>query len=156
LALPLSTVLSSLIDFGVALIMLAVLMAVYHIMPGPGLLLLPVWLAGVLFLGVGIGLAAAALTVSYRDIQYVLPVVTQFLMYASPVAYSASAVPSSLRFIYFLNPLSGLLEGFRASLLNRGMIPWPYLLYSLGFSIAALLCGVYAFKRMEKKFADVI
>ena len=93
LILPLSTVFSSLIDFGVALVMMAVLLIAYGIAPGIGLLLLPVWLSLILLLAMGIGLYTAALTVSYRDVQYILPVITQFLLYGSPIAYALSAVP---------------------------------------------------------------
>ena len=156
LVLPLSTVISSLLDFGVALVMLAVFMGVYHVIPGAGLLLLPVWLTLILMLSLGIGLFAASLMVSYRDIQYILPVATQFLMYASPVAYAVTAVPAKLQLFYFINPLSGLLEAFRWSLLNRGGIHAGALIYSIVFSVALFVLGAFSFRRMERKFADVI
>lgn len=156
LILPLSTVFSSLIDFGVALVMMAVLLIAYGIAPGIGLLLLPVWLFLILLLAMGIGLYTAALTVSYRDVQYILPVITQFLLYASPIAYALSAVPQNLRTIYFLNPLSGLLEGFRWSLLNRGHLEIGTVVYSAVVSFTVFLMGAYSFKKMERKFADVI
>lgn len=156
LVLPLSTVFSSLIDFGVALIMLAVMMLVMGLHPGIGVLLLPVWLALILLLSVGLGLFASALTVTYRDVQYVLPVLTQFLMYASPVAYALSAVPLHLRWLYHLNPLSTLLEGFRWSLLGVGYLETGAITYSALVSVGIFIWGAFAFKKMERNFADVI
>ncbi len=156
LVLPLSTVFSSLIDFAVALVLMAVLMALYHIVPGVGLLLLPVWLALILMLAVGAGLYTSALTVTYRDVQYVLPVLVQFLLYASPIAYAVSAVPSHLRMVYFLNPLSGLFEAFRWSLLGTGHLAPGEVAYSAIVTVLVFLGGAFSFKKMERKFADVI
>ena len=157
LVLPLSTLCSTLIDFGVALAMMAVLLVVYHITPHLGLLLLPVWLLLILMLALGFGLMAAALTVSYRDVQYVLPVLMQFALYASPIAYALSAVPHSLRPFYFLNPLSGLLEAFRWSLLGTPHhLEWGPVGYSAALAAGVFVAGAFAFKKMERKFADVI
>lgn len=156
--LPFSTVPSALIDFAVALALLAVLMPAWGVAPGLGLLLLPLWLFLILLLAVGSGLITSALTVSYRDVQYILPVLTQFLLYASPVAYSVNQVPQSYRAAYFLNPLSALLEAFRRSLLGPagGELHWGYLAYSAALCIAVFVIGLYSFKRMERRFADVI
>ena len=156
LVLPLSTIGSTIIDFFVALGMMAVLMIAYHVYPGVGIVLLPVWLLLLIMLAMGFGLFAAALMVSYRDVQYILPVVTQFLLYASPIAYALSAVPARLRGVYMLNPLSGLLEAFRWSLLGRGEVGLGYLSYSAVFSLLVFVSGSFAFKRMERRFADVI
>lgn len=156
LILPLSTLYSSLIDFGVAAVMMAVLMVANGVSFGPGLLLLPIWMILVLMLAVGIGLFLASLMVSYRDIQYILPVATQLLLYASPVAYAVSAVPKSLRTIYFLNPLSSLLEAFRWSILGKGTFDGSYLGYAAAISLLTAVAGAYAFKRMERRFADVV
>ena len=156
LVLPLSTVFSSLIDFAVALVLMVVLLVTYHIAPHIGLLLLPVWLLLLLMMALGFGMVASALTTSYRDVQYVLPVLTQFLLYACPIAYSVSAVPAKLRLIYDLNPLSGLLEAFRWSLLGRGDIQWPMIGYSAACTVVVFLWGAFAFRKMERKFADVI
>ena len=160
LVLPLSTVFSSLIDFGVALAMLVVMLLFSGSHPGwgPGwgLLLLPVWLALLLLLSLGIGLMTSAMMVTYRDVQYVLPVLTQFLMYASPVAYALSAVPTNLRTLYHLNPLAILLEGFRWSLLGVGNLDASALLYAVVVSVGVFIWGAFAFKKMERKFADVI
>jgi lipopolysaccharide transport system permease protein len=167
LILPLSTLLSTLVDFGVALGMMAVLMAVYGVALGWGLLLLPVWLLLTLLLSVGIGFFLSALMVSYRDVQYVVPVLTQLLFYASPVVYSIGSALGRLSdntglvsnfgmWFFTLNPLSGLLEAFRWSLLGRGQMPWGAVGYSAAFSLLVFVGGAFAFKKMERKFADVI
>ena len=156
LVLPLSTVPSTLIDFGVALVMMVVLMVIYGITPTIGILLLPLWLALILMIAVGIGLYASALMVSYRDVQYVLPVVLQMLLYLSPVPYAASLVPQQWRVYYFLNPLAGLIEAFRWSMIGRGELNWGYVAYSAVVAVAIFIGGAFSFKKMERKFADVI
>jgi lipopolysaccharide transport system permease protein len=156
LVLPLSTAPSTLVDFVVATSVLLILMLARGIVPGAGLLLLPVWMAIVLLLALGLGLVSAALAVSYRDVQYMMPVVLQILLYASPVAYATSAVPAHLRWVYLLNPLSAVLDAFRWSLLGAGKLNPPALAFAAGASGAIFLAGLVAFKRMERKFADVI
>lgn len=160
LILPLSVIPSVMVDFLVALAMMVVLMFVYHVVPAAGLLFLPLWMAILLLLALGIGLCTAALTVSYRDVQYILPVMMQILMYASPIAYglkyAMQRVPAKWQAIYLLNPLSTPLEAFRASLLNTGWPPISWLAYSMAMSVIVFALGAFTFKRMEKKFADVI
>jgi lipopolysaccharide transport system permease protein len=160
LVLPLSTILSTLIDFAVALLMMIVLMVIYRITPGPQVLLMPLWLLLVVTMAVGVGLYTSALMVSYRDVQYILPVVTQFLLYGSPVAYSLSfalsKIPEKYHFLYLMNPLSGLMDAFRWSLLGRGTLPLGAVLYSAAFTLVCFVGGAFAFKKMERKFADVI
>ncbi|MBV9848938.1 MAG: ABC transporter permease [Armatimonadetes bacterium] len=156
LVLPFATVFSTLMDFGVALTMMAVLMALSHIAPTAGLLLLPVWLFLIITLAIGISLFTSALMVSYRDVGFVVPVMTQFLLYGCPIAYPISAVPHHLRGLYYLNPLASLLEAFRWSLLGRGEMPWSALAYAAAFVGVVFVSGVFAFRKMERKFADVI
>ncbi len=156
LVLPLSTVPSTLVDFGVAAGMMGVLMVLYGVAPGWGLLLAPLWLAMLLAIALGIGLISAALTVSYRDVQYILPVFLQILLYASPVAYSISAVPERLRVFYTLNPLTAPLEALRASILGGQMPGWGTLAWSAGLAVVLMGLGAMSFKRMERRFADVI
>ena len=171
LVLPLSAVPSVLIDFVVAMGMMIVMIAIpfkgadglpHHVAPGLQILLVPVWMLMLLMLSLGIGLVAAALTVSYRDVQYILPVVVQILLYGSPVAYDLSyaltRIPPHFQFLYLMNPLCGPLEAFRASLLGT---PWPAqlsgsLVYSGIASVFMFFVGAYSFKKMERKFADVI
>ena len=168
LVLPLSTVYSSLIDFGVAALMLAVLMLIYHVAPSWGLLLLPAWILLTLILAVGCGLFLSALMVSYRDVQYIVPVAMNFLLYASPVAYSVATALARLQGkvspalsawaerAFLANPMAGLLEAFRWSLLGGAAPPWGAVIYSAVCSIVLFVAGAFAFKRMEKRFADVI
>jgi lipopolysaccharide transport system permease protein len=156
LILPLSTVGSTLLDFAVALALFVVLMIVKGVEPTWGILLLPIWLALLLMLAIGLGLYSAALMVLYRDLQYVLPIVLQFLLYASPVAYAVSSAPESLRSILMLNPLAGLLEAFRWSLLGRGHIETSAIVYSAAVAEMSFVLGALAFRQMERRFADVI
>jgi lipopolysaccharide transport system permease protein len=161
--LPLSGIPSSLIDFAVALAMYVAMVVICHfipglppVVPGWGLVFLPLWIAIVLCIAMGIGLISAAYSVSYRDVQYILPVFLQMLMYASPVAYGNSAVPPWLKDYYYMNPLSSVLEGFRWSLLNTNPPDWRYVGLAAVWSVALLVAGAFSFKRMERRFADVI
>ncbi|MBC8106773.1 MAG: ABC transporter permease [Anaerolineae bacterium] len=160
LILPLSTLASTLLDFAVAMIVMIGLMFAYRIAPTAAILTLPFWLAIILLLAIGCGLIAAALMVSYRDVQYILPVLLPLLMYASPVAYSLNdalaRLPGSLRPWLALNPLSSLLEGFRWSILGTAPPDAQYVAYSLAVSIAVCFFGAVVFRRMERRFADVI
>ncbi|MEA3212776.1 MAG: lipopolysaccharide transport system permease protein [Chthoniobacter sp.] len=156
LILPLSTVPSVLVDFAVAAAMMTVLMFINGVVPGWGILLLPVLMGMLLMLALGIGLCTAALSVSYRDVQYIVPVFMQILLYASPIAYAVSAVPAHLRSVYLLNPLSAPLEAFRASLLHTSWPSASSLAGAAAVSGLVFLSGLYSFKRMERKFADVI
>ena len=154
--LPLSTAISTLLDFAVSLAMLAILMPIAHVAPTKTILLMPLLLLAVLVFAMGCGLYAAALTVGYRDVQYVLPVLLQFALYASPIAYSVSRVPERYLKWYMLNPLASMLEAFRWSILGRGTVHWGYFVYALVVSFGWLMLGGVVFKRMERKFADVI
>jgi len=160
LILPLSSIPSALVDFAVAMGMMVVLLvmrAVHDgIMPGWEMLLLPMWTALLLMLAMGMGLVAASLMVTYRDVQYVLPVMVQLLMFGSPVAYSSENVPEKWRMVYQMNPLAPLLEGFRWSMLREGSVRWEFAGYGAAVAVVAFGVGALAFKRMERKFADVI
>lgn len=156
LVLPLSTVPSALVDFAVSAGVLAVIMAWYGLMPGPALLLLPLWLVLLTALALGTGLIASSLAVTYRDVMHVLPFVAQLLLFASPVAYSVLAVPEETRDLYTLNPLVAPLVAFRWSLLRTVPPDGANLVYATLTSIAVLVTGLLVFKRMERNFADVV
>jgi len=156
LLLPLSVVGSSLLDFAVSLIVMVILDLGYGINPGLKALLLPVWLAIVVALALGLGLVACTLMVRYRDVQYVLPIAAQMLLYASPVAYGLNAVPGSARTLVELNPLTGVLEAFRWSLVGTTHPPAAALCWSAGAALAALVLGIFVFASFERDFADVI
>ena len=156
LILPFSTVASALVDFAVGLALIPVLMYLAGIGPSWALLFLPLWLGLLLTLATGIGIWASALAVSYRDVQFIIPVAIQLLLYASPIGYPLSEVPPRLQTIVLLNPLTGALEGFRYALLGRGAVNWTAALYSIACALAVLVVGAISFKRMERRFADVI
>ena len=156
LILPLSVVPAACVDFAVSLGMFAVLLAVYGVAPSFALITLPFWMALFTAGAIGVGLVAASLTVRYRDVQFVLPVATQLLLYASPVAYAASSVPEKWRTLYFLNPLVAAIEGLRWSLLGTQAPSLGAVAYSTAVAAAAVLAGIVVFRRMERGFADVI
>jgi lipopolysaccharide transport system permease protein len=156
LLLPVSTVLSTAVDVVVSLGLLAVLLAVNGIWSGAAIVTFPLWLALFFLLGLGLGLASSALMVRFRDVQYVLPVAVQLLLFISPVAYSLDAVPAGSRQIYELNPLAGMLEGFRWSVLGTAAPSAASVAYSVVAAVLALAFGLLIFNRMEQEFADVI
>jgi lipopolysaccharide transport system permease protein len=156
LVVPLSTTVSVTVDFAVGLVTALVLLVLLGVGVGPPLLLLPIWTLMALLLGSGFGIAASALMVKYRDIAYVLPWLFQVLLYASPVGYPLSAVPTSLRPFFEINPVTWLLEAFRWSLLGT---PAPPLWQIIGLPVAAVVVmtgGLVVFQRFEREFADVI
>jgi lipopolysaccharide transport system permease protein len=161
LVLPLSAIPSVMVDFAVAAGMLVILMAFAHHAPGWALLLLPLWMAILLLAALGVGLCTAALSVSYRDVQYILPVAIQALLYASPIAYALTDALAKLplrweRALYLANPLAAPLEAFRWSILAVTPPPaWP-LAYAAAAAVVVFVVGAYSFKRMERQFADVI
>lgn len=157
LLIPLSKFSSTLIDFAVGATLLVGLLLWFWSLPGLAGLAVAVGCA-VLFLmfALGLGLTAGAISVHYRDVQYLIPVVLQFLLYASPVAYAVESVPERYLFFYQLNPLSGLLETFRWGVLGVGEFQPTLLLYSTGFTVVVFLAGTLFFKRLEASFADAI
>lgn len=157
LVLPLSGLGSCLVDFMVGLVVMAALLVFYRIAPTVGALwLFPAGVVVLAALATGIGLWTAALMVSYRDVAYILPVALNILLYASPVAYSVAAVPARLRWVYLLNPLTPPLEAMRNGLLGLPTGDLRLLALSAVVSGVVLVAGMYAFKRMERSFADVI
>jgi lipopolysaccharide transport system permease protein len=157
LILPLSGTLSTLLDLAVSLSILVIGLAILGVWPGSPLLLLPVWILLVLCLALGAGFIAAALTVRYRDIQHILPILVPFLLYASPVAYEVAHIPEQYQSgFYLINPLAALIGGFRWSTLGRALPPIPFLIWSAAVAVALFLFGAAVFRRAERHFADVI
>jgi len=154
--LPVSAVLSSLLDFVVALAMMFVLLAVARMGVTARMVLLPVWVGMLLALALGCGLISGALSVRYRDVPYIMPVLIQFLTYGSPVAYGMNAVPEHLRGWLWLNPLSAPLEACRWSLLGVGTLNVEALTYSAVVAVISLVAGAWVFNWLETSFADVI
>ena len=168
LVLPISTIYSALLDFGVAFSIMIVLMLIYRITPTLGLLLLPLWILTTLILALGCGLILSALMVSYRDVAYVVPVVLQLGQFVSPVNYSTNTVlervaaklsPEAVTWVtraFLANPLAGLLAAFRWSLYGGEPPIWGAVIYAMVCAMLVFIGGAFAFKRMEKRFADVI
>ena len=156
LTLPLSAVVSGLVDFGVSFLMFLVIMAYYRIKPGAAMLWLPLFLLLAVLTALGVGLWLSALNAMYRDVRYVLPFLVQFWMFASPVAYASSLVPARWRWLYGLNPMAGVIEGFRWSLTGRGDPPGRMFVVSALVVVAVLLSGVGYFQKMETTVADVV
>jgi lipopolysaccharide transport system permease protein len=156
LALPISTVPGTILDFVVGLGAFIVVAALKHSMPGLPFVTLPIWMAMMLCIALGVALLTSALMVTYRDVGQAVPVALQMLLYITPVAYSLDNVPSNLRFVYALNPLVGVLEGFRWALVPGYDAQLGYAAYSAVFAVAILVVGAISFARMERKFADII
>jgi len=155
LALPISSSLSGLLDFGISFLMFIVLMIYYRISPTTALLWLPVFLLFTVLTAVGVGLWLSALNAIYRDVRYVVPFLVQFWLFASPVAYPSSLVPAKWRWLYGLNPMAGVIEGFRWSLTGSGNPPGRMALISACVVIAVFLSGLAYFQMMETTIADV-
>ena len=156
LVLPLSAVVSGLLDFAIAFVVLLGLMAYYRIVPHPAILLLPCFLLLAIFTALGVGLWLSALNALYRDVRYVVPFLVQFWLFASPVAYPSSLVPERWRGLYGLNPMAGVIEGFRWALTGHGQPPSILLAASTGMVLLLLGGGLVYFYRMEGTIADVV
>ncbi len=156
LAVPIASVLSGVVDFVLAFLVLLGMMLYFGIMPTWNVLLLPFLLLLALITSLGVGLWMAALNVQYRDVRYVLPFLTQFWLFATPIAYPSSLLPVQWRALYSINPMVGVVEGFRWALLGTDTQPGPMLLVSTIAASMLLLGGAYYFRRMEKTFADVV
>ncbi len=153
--IPASAVAAGLLDFGIAFLILVFLMLYYSVPLMGSILILPVLIVLTALLSLGVGMFLSALNVKYRDIRFALPFLIQLWMFASPIIYPSSLVPAKWRWLLSLNPMTGVIEGYRASLFNR-QIAGASLWLSCGMTIAILLCSAYFFRRMEKSFADII
>lgn len=156
LVLPISSLFSAAVDFAVGTGSLFFVFAVNGTTPGPAFITFIFWILVLFALGLGLGTLAAALSVRYRDVQHALPVLTQLLLYASPVAYATSAVPESIRGWLAFNPLTGALEGFRWALLGTPAPDATAIASSLIGAVASLVIGAVVFARFERRLADVI
>lgn len=160
LVIPLSGVVSSLVDFAIAFGVLAGLMVIYRTVPTMGLLLLPVLVLLAMVTALGFGLWLSALNVRYRDVNYLLPFLIQIWMYVTPVVYGSNLIPKRFRFLLSLNPMTGVVEGFRWALLGPAAVgdylSAPLLGISVGVSLVVLVSGAFFFRSMERKFADIV
>lgn len=155
LIIPITPVLGKLVDFGIAFLLLFVLMAWFRIAPTIWALTVPLLIVLMMLTASGLGMWFTALGIQYRDIRYGMGFVVRLLMYAAPVVYPASLIPDQYRLLYGINPMAGVIEGFRASLLGSRPMPWDLLAVGSITAVIAVVCGALYFKRMERIFADV-
>jgi lipopolysaccharide transport system permease protein len=156
LVIPISSVLSGVVDFGIAFLVLLGLMWYYGITPTSAVWALPLLLFLALVTALGVGLWLSALNVLYRDIGYVLPFLTQLWFYLSPIVYSSTEVPENWQWLYALNPMVGVVNGFRWALLGTETPPGLSLVVSASISLILLISGLFYFRRMERTFADMV
>jgi len=156
IVVPASAALAGLLDFFIALFVLAALMIWYQFLPGPAILLFPFLVALTFLCAVGVGLWLSALNVQYRDIRYAIPFSIQVWMFVSPVIYPVSLVHGKYQWLLALNPMGGVIHAYRAALLGHQPIDWGLLGLSTLIILALFLGGLYYFRRMEKFFADVV
>ena len=155
LILPLSAVLAKLIDLVIAFTLLIGLMIWYGIMPTPLVFTLPLLIAIAMATAAGLGMWLSALAIQFRDIKYAMQFGVQLMMYASPVVYPASLVPDKYRLAYALNPMVGVVEGFRSALLDTNPMPWDFIGVGAAVSAVLVVTGTFYFRRTERIFADV-
>lgn len=156
LAIPLATVLAGVVDFLLAFVMLVLMMLYYGITPTANALWLPLFLLLALITSLGVGLWLSALNVEFRDVRYTVPFITQFWLFITPIAYSSTLLSGHLRTLFGLNPMTGVVEGFRWSLLGIKTSPGPMIAVSSLVAVAILVSGAFYFRRMERTFADVV
>jgi lipopolysaccharide transport system permease protein len=156
LAMPIATVLSGVVDFTLAFVVLLGMMLVFGIAPTINALWLPLFLLLALITSLGTGLWLSAMNVQFRDVRYTVPFITQFWMSATPIAYPSSLLPEPWRTLYGINPMAGVVEGFRWALLGTDTAPGPITIVSSLVALALLVSGAFYFRRMEKTFADIV
>jgi len=156
LIIPIAAAVASIVDFAIAFVILLGMMIWFGIAPTWGMLALPLFLLLTLVTALSVGLWLSALNVRYRDVGYIIPFLTQFWMYASPVVYPVSLVPEKWRLLYSLNPMAGVIEGFRWALLGKGIPDFGVIAVSGGVVMALLLGGIVYFGRTEQTFADLV
>lgn len=157
LVIPTSAVITSFVDFIVSAIILAGMMVYYDYMPGPRVFLLPLFISLSFGFALGSGIWISALMVNYRDFRIIVPFIVQFGLYASPVGYSSASVPEEYAFLYELNPMVSVIDGFRWAILGgENMIHWSAIVYAAFTTVATMTTGIMFFRRTERTFADHI
>jgi lipopolysaccharide transport system permease protein len=157
LVIPISSVLAGVVDFVIAFVVLIIMMFFFGIVPTINIIFLPFFILLAFVTSLGVGLWLSAMNVQFRDIRYVVPFMTQFLMFLSPIAYPSSLIEDDfLRALYGLNPMVGVIEGFRWALLNTDTAPDLVLIASSAAAVLLMVSGLFYFRRMEKSFADVV
>ena len=152
---PLTPILAKLVDFSISLIILVLVMIYYRVAPTWNLLLLPVLVLAMMLVPTGIGMWLAALAIRYRDIKFAMTFLIKLLIYSAPILYTASVIPANIRFWYALNPIVGVIEGFRSCLLGMPF-EWQFIVPGLLTAVLVFVSGAVYFRRMERVFVDVI
>jgi lipopolysaccharide transport system permease protein len=156
LVLPLASVLGNLVDFAIAFLILIVMMIYYKVTPTAAIWTLPLFILLSIIAALGVSLWLAAINVQYRDVNYILPFLTQFWMFVTPVAYSSQVISPKWQIVYSLNPMAGVVNGFRWALLGTPTGPNLQLIVSVGVTLVILVTGLFYFRYMERTFADMI
>lgn len=156
LAIPIATVLSGIVDFVLAFITLIGMMVYFGFVPTTNVFWLPLLLLLALIISLGVSLWLSAMNVQFRDVRYIIPFLTQLWLFATPIAYPSSLLSEPWRTIYGLNPMVGVVEGFRWALLNTDTAPGPMIIVSSFITMLLLISGALYFRRLEKSFADVV
>ena len=156
LVIPFASVLAGLVDFTIAFSLVIGMMIWYHVTPTWAVLTLPLFVLFTIATALAVGLWLSALNVQYRDVRHTLTFIVQFWLFASPVVYPSTLVPARWRPLYGLNPMAGVIEGFRWALLRKAPPPGPMLAVSILVTVVVLIGGLYYFRRMERTFADVV
>jgi len=156
LIIPFGSVVAGLVDFAIAFVVLIGMMLYFDIVPGPAMLTLPLFILLALAAALAVGLWLSALNVKYRDVRYTTSFLAQFWLFVTPVAYSSSLVPAQWQTVYAINPMVGVVEGFRWALLGKSAPPGAMLIVSVAATAILLTGGLFYFRRMEKTFADII
>jgi len=152
---PLTPVLSKLVDFAISLVVLFGIMAYYRVVPGWNIVLLPLFALQMVMVPAAFGIFLSSLAIRFRDVKIVMQFLLRMLIYTAPIVYSAASIPQQFRMVYSLNPIVGVIEGFRACLLGNP-IPWIYVIPSFAVALIVLLFATFYFYRTEKVFVDVI
>lgn len=164
LVIPIASVLGGVVDFAISFVVLILMIVYYNSIPGDAyhipitarLLFLPLFLLLCVLTALGVGMWLSALNVIYRDVNHIIPFLTQILLFLTPIAYSAEMIPQKWQLLYALNPMAGVVEGFRWSLLGTDNMPGFLLLVSVLVTFVMLISGLYYFRRMERTFADMV
>jgi lipopolysaccharide transport system permease protein len=156
LIIPISKSLVGFIDFIISFALLVILMLVYHVVPSVHIIALPVAILAVILLSLALGIWLSALTIRFRDFQYVIPFMVQIGLYLTPVAYPSSLIPDQYKSLYYLNPMAGVIDGFRWSLLNTPLPETRYLIYSACIIVLLFISAIFYFKKVESTIADII
>jgi lipopolysaccharide transport system permease protein len=156
LVVPVSSLITSMVDFFISALLMALMMVYYGYAPGITILMLPIFILLAFATALGAGLWISALMVRYRDFRFIVPFVVQFGLYVSPVGFSSSVVPEQYRLLYSLNPMVGVIDGFRWAILGEQNLFWPGFYISI-IGVSLIICsGVWYFRKTERTFADVI